>query len=92
MIRARDPEQAAEAEKEAAGPAAAAAAADPKDVAAQLAAANEAARAASEKRFPGAFQGASFAVSVARDSAIQECREGLPILVRRCRLNLSNPR
>jgi ATP-dependent RNA helicase DHX37/DHR1 len=80
LIRSRDPEQAAFAATEAQGPAAAAAAVDPKDAAAQLAAANEAAAAAAAKRFPGVFCGASFSVSVARAAAIQECREGLPIL------------
>jgi HrpA-like RNA helicase len=53
---------------------------DPKDAAAQLAAANEAAAAAAAKRFPGVFVGASFSVAVERDEKIQECREGLPIL------------
>ncbi|EEH56653.1 uncharacterized protein MICPUCDRAFT_18184 [Micromonas pusilla CCMP1545] len=59
---------------------AAAAALDPKDAAAQLAAANEAARRAADARFPNAFRGASFSVPVRRDAKIQEAREGLPIL------------
>ena len=80
LVRARDPEQAAERATEALGPMAAAAALDPKDAAAQLAAANEAARRAADARFPNAFRGASFSVPVRRDAKIQEAREGLPIL------------
>ena len=80
VIRARDPEQAAEAATEAMGHAAVAAALDPKDAAAQLAAANEAARVAAHTKFPGVFVGATHPVEVRRKKAIQDAREGLPIL------------